>query len=241
MTDRRFFVDVMSDIVDSMRSTGNITSFSEVSGTYTINSVNELKNGESIVINSVNYRVSSVTSSSFVISGSTGLDFLGESWKALAPYYDYGHYLEIASRVDIKSRNSGDGKFRLFPMIILITDIKETHDEIPEILYSIDPPNIFIVDYTKPTYTAQERTELTFKPILYPLYELLVEKMVESKAISVPNNRFKNDIIMRYGWGNETVYRNDALIFNEHLDAIQFIPDNIRVYKPVINPNCLSI
>lgn len=241
MTDRRFFVDVFDEIVDSMRATGTITNSSEVSGTYTLTSVNSFNALESVKINNVDYLIISATPTQFVIEASTGIDFTGESWKALAPYYIYGHYREIAARLNLKSQGAID-KFRIWPLIVLILDLKEAHDEDYNYDYSITDVSIFIVIPTiDKTATSPERKESIFKPTLYPLYWDLIDKIKEAKDVSVPTGLFRHDKFDRYGWGNETVYGNNGLIFNEFLDAIQINTSDIKVYKNTINPVCSGI
>jgi hypothetical protein len=241
MTDRRYFVDVFSDIVDAMRATGTITGSNEVSGTYTLISDNSFNAYESVKINDVDYLITSATSTQFIIQAVTGLDFTGESWQALAPYYIYGHYLEITNRLDLKSRRAVD-KFRIWPLIVLILDLKEKHDESVNYIYSLDSISLYIVTPTPDkTATSPTRKETVFEPILYPLYWDLIEKIKESKAVSTPKNLLEHEKYDRYGWGNETAYGNEGLVFNEFLDAIQINTSDIKVYRNTINPGCTGI
>lgn len=240
MTDRRIFVNVFEDIVDAMRATGIITASSEVSGIYTLTSANEFAALESVNINDVNYLIISATATNFVIEAATGLDFTGNTWKALAPYSDYGHYREIANRLNLKTRSDVD-KFRIWPLIVLIMDLNEVHDENYNYDYSIGATSFYIVKpTTDKTATSPQRSESIFVPTLYPLYYSFIEKIKESKNISTPQNLFQHEKIDRYGWGNETAYGNDGLIFNQFLDAIQINTSDIRVYKNTINPECTN-
>jgi hypothetical protein len=241
MTDRRYFVDVFEDIVDAMRASGTITASNEASGTYTLTSDNSFKALESVKINSVDYLITSATSTEFVIEAATGLDFVGETWRALAPYYIYGHYNEIAIRLDLKSKNAVD-KFRLSPLVVLILDLKEKHDESHNYDYSLDGISIYCITLTPDkTATSPTRKITVFEPILYPMYWELIDKIKESRDISTPNNLLPHDKYDRYGWGNSTVYGNDGLIFNKWFDAIQIDTSEIKVYKNTINPNCTGL
>ena len=80
------------------------------------------------------------------------------------PYYMYGHAREIANRLDLKDRLAVE-KFGKFPLIWLVTDLQETAGEFKDVLYELAPFRVFIIDSTKATYTSEERTEKTFKPI----------------------------------------------------------------------------
>lgn len=229
MADSRFFVDIMSDVVDSMRETGVVSSSSEVSGVYTLITNNSFSALDSISILDVNYLITAATLTTITISAATGLDFAGETWKDLAPYYDYGHYMELAARLSRKNTDQVK-KFRKFPLILLVTDLKKSYKS-HDFDYMISPPVILIINKTDKNYTSQERTDNNFKPILLPLYESFIEKMIDSKLISTPNDIFLNDRIDHYGWGNETVYGNTGLIFNRYLDAIEINPTELNIYK----------
>ena len=148
--DRDIFVDVFGDVVDTMRFTGTISDSIEVSGVYTLTSVNSFNARESIVINDVNYLIISATPSEFVIEASTGLDFTGETWKSLAPYYMYGHPREIVNRLNLKNRSAVD-KFRNWPLIYLRTDIEQNHGQYKNILYEIPSFTVYIINPTTST------------------------------------------------------------------------------------------
>jgi len=148
----------------------------------------------------------------------------------LEPYYIYGHPREIASRLSLKDQDAVD-KFRKFPLIALITDLKQSHGQNQAIDYELDPFTVVIVTSTKPTYNSEERTELSFKPILYPIYNLLIQKIIDSKVIATPENLVDHDHEDRYAWGAQSVYGNTGLIFNEYLDAIEITFNNIQVYR----------
>jgi hypothetical protein len=89
-------IDVISDVVDSMRETGPIGADS-FDGTYTtINAANNLAVNEVVLIGSKEYYVISRTDISFKVKGdATG----AVTYKALAPYFAYGHILEIAKEL----------------------------------------------------------------------------------------------------------------------------------------------
>lgn len=228
--DRDIFVDVFGEIVDEIRATGTITNSSEISGVYTITSTNTLSEDEYITILSVDYKVTNVSTSGFTITATTGIDFIGETWQALAPYYMYGHPLEIANRLNLKDRLAVE-KFKKWPLIYLRTDVNQKHGEYKNILYEIDAFTIYIISPTISTYTTPERIENIFIPILYPLYNTLLDKIELSRVIARNNIGISHNHYDRYGWGNETVYGNEGLIFNQYLDAMEIIFNNTQVYK----------
>jgi len=231
-TDTRIFIEVFEDIVESMRSTGTITASSEVTTIYTIVSGNDLSEGDLIEINDINYIAESVTTTQFNITALTGIDFVGEEWKALAPYSMYGHPREIAGRLSLLDKKEIE-KFGKFPLIVLITDLEEDHDtEHQGIGYIVNNPKFVIVTNTNPTYTSPERKENTFKPILLPLYYDFISKIKQSNVIQIDGDMFPHKKYDRYAWGSASVYGNEGLVFNEFLDAVEIDVSAIKLFTP---------
>ena len=236
MADSRFFVDVFGEIVDAMRATGSIIASSEVSGIYTLTSANTFNAFESVKIDSIDYLIVSATTTEFVIETTTGLNFTGETWQALAPYYIYGHPLEIANRLLGKDKGK-EKKWRKYPLIALFQDFTEDHSDNFIIDYTL-PFSIIIAYNTKKTYISEERYTNTFKPILYPLYEDLLTYMTKSPALyENRKDRIEHNKIDRLFWGANGVYGNEGLIFNDNLDAIEVNFDGAEVIKDVMR-NC---
>lgn len=232
--DRRYFVDVFGDIVDSMRDTGTITNSVEASGIYTLTTDNTFVAKNSITILDVDYLIRSATATTIVIKAATGLDFTGETWKDRAPYYMYGHAKEIANRLDLKNQRDID-KFGKFPLIWLMTDLKETSGNNYNYLYTIGNQKVFIVKSTKPEYTSPQRLENSFKPVLQPIHDELIQSILDYKIIATPTSQILKDKYDRYAWGSQSVYGNDKLIFNDWLDAIEIDFNEFSVFKASTN------
>lgn len=230
MADNKYIVDMFDEIVDNSRETGIVSSFSESSGTYTITSSNTLKDGWHVTISSVNYTISNVSSTGFTISGEESLDFTGASWKALEPYYDYGHIVDILQKLTSKDQND-DYKFQKYPLVALLLDISESHEQ--ELNYEYEfPCRILILDTTDKNYTSQERYTNVFKNTLYPIYETLIEKIKRypkfdfRPTMLVPHT--KSD---RVYWGSEGTFGNVGIQFNDYLDGIDLTFEPIKVDK----------
>lgn len=163
-----------------------------------------------------------------------------DSANNLAPYFIYGHPVEIASRLSLKDKSAVD-KFRKFPLIALLTDLKQTFGDNHATQYTVDSVKVLIVTNTKPNYISEQRTTQTFKPILYPIYELLIAKIIEHPAIITESSLLEHEKIDRYAWGSESVYGNDGLIFNNYLDAIELTIKDISVFADVVNCKPMSI
>lgn len=230
MADRKYIVDMFEEVVDSIRQTGNITGSSEVSGVYTIDSANSLIDGWHVVVNDNTYEVANVTETGFEIEANTGIDFTGESWKALEPYYDYGHVLDILAKLTAKDENEVY-KFQKYPLVALILDTEENHDREHYISYSFSP-QVLILEQTDENYTSQDRMTNTYKPVLYPIYEDLIEAVKEYTLFYFqPQNLVPHTKHDRMTWGSASVAGNTSTVLNDYLDGIELNFDNIQVFK----------
>jgi len=137
------------------------------------------------------------------------------------PYYLYGHPLEIVNILSEKSSNN-TLKFEKFPLIVLFQDFPETIT-----LAGRDVSlNLAIITDTRQDYYAADRYTNTFKTILYPLWDLLIEYMKRNSNIDqVTFDYQKTD---RLFWGKHGLYGNDGNIFNDFVDAIEI--ENLKLH-----------
>lgn len=137
-----------------------------------------------------------------------------------APYYDHGHPLDINNKLTQKSK-AGSFKYKKYPLIALIQDFTESHGGSYAYNYTTSP-KILIVDYTKQTYNSQQRYENVFKPVLYPLYNLLLDGILDSLYIDITSiENLVHTKTDRLYWGKVGIQGNDGKIFNDFLDAIE--------------------
>lgn len=146
-----------------------------------------------------------------------------------APYYMFGHRLEISNRLTEMEKNT-EKKNMKYPLIALRLDIPEERSG-GIVQYTL---NLLIVTLTNKTYNAEERLENTFKPILYPIYELFIEKLQESGLFvwQSPLQAPRHTTIDRYYYGKAGEEANIAHLFNDPLDAIEIV--NLKLTK-IIN------
>lgn len=130
-------------------------------------------------------------------------------------YYNYGHPLEIVNDLSEKAQN-GTLREARFPLIALFLDVPES---IPLFGsgHTLDPFTVVLMQDTKPTYTAHERSINVF-PNLNTLYDSLITAMQESSLIQWNGEHQK---ILRYYWGKSGLYGNTGNIFNDYIDAIE--------------------
>ena len=93
------------------------------------------------------------------------------------PYYLHGHPLEILKVLSERDK-SKNWKYRKYPLIILLQDFEETKGANPSWSMQVSP-RVLIVNQTKREFSSIKRYDENFKPILYPIYELLLEAIAE--------------------------------------------------------------
>lgn len=141
-----------------------------------------------------------------------------------APYYMYGHFLEIANRLKEKDQDKVY-KYQKYPLIALRMDIPETHRG-DMVDYSL---NIAIVGFTDKNYNAQERYTNVIKPVLSPIYEALMDELKHHFVWT--NNRYRPEHVKidRPFWGTTNPNWNSKYIFSDPLDAIEI--QNLKITK----------
>jgi hypothetical protein len=151
------------------------------------------------------------------------------------PFYMHGHPLEIINTLAEKDRNDVH-KFNKFPLIALFQDFTETMGESQAVKSEVTDLNLIIAVNTSPEYSSEQRYDNTFRPVLYPLYDLLIEHITKSRYFAntdpglVPHNK-----IDRLYWGRSGLYGNEANVFNDYIDAIEIQNLNLSLR---LGPNC---
>lgn len=150
-----------------------------------------------------------------------------------APFYAYGHKLEVAKALAKKNKVS-----QKYPIVFLVMDFPE--EKARGILTAT--LNIGLITYTKEHYNAQERYTEVFKKHLYRLYDMFFEELFKSGLFFWDG---KDDQIMpehtkidRPFWGtdgeqNQTGQKkNSKYIFNtDPLDCIEIV--NLRLSQAI--------
>ena len=225
-------VDIISEVVDTMRQTNTIASSVETSGNYLITTPNTLKNSEVVNIDGVDYIVNSVTVDSFNINASTGLDFTGKTWKALAPYYGHGHLLEVANT--LTSKKDGIYSYKKYPLIVLIQDYEVNKDTANDAVFGEVSARFAIVNLTKPELKSSERYNENFRTVLFPLYDDFINAINDSlRFVTQGETIVSHTQIERPYWGSHLTESKN--IFNDFLDAIELTGVDLKISS---NINC---
>lgn len=133
-------------------------------------------------------------------------------------YYMYGHPVEIVTRLQ-EVTNSPKSKAKKFPLIVLFTDIEVSRNQ-PVGMFGNARLNLIIATLTVPTYTAPQRLENNFKPILQPIKEQFINQMERHRQFTYPQEITYTET-ERYYWGKAGLYGNTANMFNDYIDCIE--------------------
>lgn len=215
MTD--YYTDKFERVVDLLRYTGTYTAtlFSGTVYTVVSNVITYLAVKDYLTLGTTKVRVLSVVDSkTFTVDIFNGTIDLDGTWKALAPYSDFGTRKTI--NVKLKDKSGNEFKYQKYPLIAL---------RLPASINSVGAvstiqANILIATFTNKQYKPQERMANVFKPILYPLMNRFLEMCKRSGEFMMYNPDHEQIDRMFYGTssGDE---ENIAQIFDDPLDAVE--------------------
>lgn len=230
-------VDIIKDITDAMKPTLDATSVVMARGggveyiSATLSALRKLFVGEKIKL---------TFTEGVYYSYITAIDFdnlkftidLTEDGFAASPTaisvvinYHHGHPLEIINILKSKGQNESYGR-EVFPVICLFQDIPEKHMTGD---FRTAKLNMVIATDTKREFEASERYTYTFKPVLIPLYEKMIDQMICSGDLEITSDAY--DYFEHLFWGKNGLYGNSANIFNDFVDAIEIDNVNIKILK----------
>jgi len=159
---------------------------------------------------------------------------------ANAVNYNYGHPVEIAATLMELSKSELTRDSR-YPLLALITDFSEQKDSAD--YYCKVRLNFILANTTNPTYKSDERTEISFKSVLHPIYEQLIEQLKLSKHFIIEyDQHIPHTKVDRYFWGRNNTYDKavwDNLgvsdkggnIFGDYLDVVEIVGLELKVNK----------
>ncbi len=135
-----------------------------------------------------------------------------------SPFYFYGHPIDINRQMI--DRDMGTTKGKVYPAVALRLPVVE---EIKNglIFYTL---NIAILDQTKKEWDAPTRMTEVIKPVLIPLYELLLDRLKKAGFFWVGDQkRPPHTMYKRPHHGVEETQGNKAYVFAQPLDAIELV------------------
>lgn len=139
--------------------------------------------------------------------------------KITGVHFLHGHPIEIAQTLSDKSKTN-QYKFQKYPLIALLQDFPEAHNEIG--VESESTLHIIICKGTDPNYKSDQRYDKNFRPYLYPIYiEFLHELHKHKKFVTKSAESIQHTKIDRLFWGVSSEHGNVKNIFVDHLDIIE--------------------
>lgn len=103
------------------------------------------------------------------------------------PRFSYGYWLEEQNKLSVKSLNWQNSI--TYPFIFMPVDYDEDFGAEP-IYYSSNDFILYIVGKSKINYKSEERFENVLKAILYPIYQNLMQAMIDSLSFDKEGKRF---------------------------------------------------
>jgi len=100
--------------------------------------------------------------------------------------YMYGPVEEIEANLIAIAKNyglPGGGSKPRYPLIAVFQDFPENREGTGGYYADVTLPIVLIATLTSNTYKAPQRYENSFKPVLYPIYELFLEELARSGSI----------------------------------------------------------
>ncbi len=143
-----------------------------------------------------------------------------------SPYYMHGHPLDIIKTLNEKD-SSPTNKSKKYPLIALFQDFTEEIGRDQRIQSSASL-NLVIAYHTRSDYNSAQRYDNSFRTILYPLYDLFIEKITSSSwFLNASDSLTVHEKIDRLYWGRGEQKGNRAVVFNDLIDAIEI--QNLRL------------
>lgn len=222
-------IETLEAIIDEMRESGVVVGAYDGANT-TFTGANSLKKNDIVSIGGERLRVIEASSTSFKVFG----DYHSEtSYKALAPYFLYGHILEIANVLAEKSDKPLAYKYQNYPVIMLPLDIQSSYKQGETTFNNV---RLIIANRALPENKASDRLTDNFIPVLYPIYEALITKLSRSPLF---DNRMSRPFIThkkydRLFWGTQLNSNSTNNVLRDYLDAVEVTELNLIVK----NQNC---
>lgn len=145
-----------------------------------------------------------------------------------APFFMYGRKSEILQLLTEKDQDD-EYKYKKYPLIILYASQQERHGINHMNEYLISPLVSIVTDSSREFY-QDDRFTNSIKPILYPIYEYLLQEIGNNPAFYQSYAEdIKNQIKV---WdGNPSDSKTIGIAYNDYLDGIDVQFTDLRLFK----------
>jgi len=141
----------------------------------------------------------------------------------------FGPVDEVIMKLSAMSKTPTTNTKR-YPLLVLFTDVAEQRGQDVGTSATITIPSIIIAHVTLQSYTAEQRMEKVFKPVLLPLYEMFLSELEENTTTQVlSRNLIPHTKINRLAWGRTALFtERDA--GTDFIDAIEIQNLQLSLY-----------
>lgn len=138
-----------------------------------------------------------------------------------------GDIVEIIGELKKLSEGGAATKAMRFPMVALLRDFPESKGN--EVGIATEPTiTLLICTRTEPTYNTQKRKEISFKPVLHPIWEELEKQINFAKEFNTSGLGLNYTQIDHYFYGRESIYGKEANIFTDFIDCVEIRNLNLK-------------
>ena len=228
-------VDIIADVVASMKVPFTITHMSPTTGGFiiTVDRDFPLYNlGKYVTFTTVDgsseLLCDAIDGNAIRVQSKAGEYNTPVSVTPTAPMFLHGHPRDIVAQLQELVHNE-----KRFPLIAMFEPFEETVSTDSYVEAKLD---FVICNLTKPDYHSPQRYDFNMRPVLLPLKDLFIEAL---KSYVKPLNYKKQlsfTAINQTYWGKQGLYGSEGNIFNDHIDAIEL--KNVDLL--FTSENCIS-
>ena len=131
-------------------------------------------------------------------------------------HFEYGHPLVVQEALK-KMEGTHAGAALRFPMIAVLEDVP-ARGIAPGL--SVITPRIIVAMLTQKDHTREQRQELVFKPVLWPIVQEFTRQLGRSGVLGTSITS-PGTITERPFWGVEALYGSSGHILDAMLDCIE--------------------
>ena len=134
--------------------------------------------------------------------------------------YLYGPIFEIIDKLAVMSKST-ELSGKKYPFVAIVTDITETKGERADMVSRISLPSVIFACLTDNKMIAEDRYEVSFKPILQPLYEEWMRQLSKCYELSTDDELLtKHTKTDRLWWGKSQLWTARQVAV-DNIDAIE--------------------
>lgn len=147
-----------------------------------------------------------------------------------APYFNFGSHQYIANILDQKDKSPSHYN-KLYPFVGLVLDIEENRKPRLNTYAELNLTIVLATGFNKKAeLTNEQREQVSFKDVLYPLYEDLLVQMYNTNQFTIPEGSSGLDIPHKkydlYYLGHQPENQNQ---WNRFVDAIELKITNLNL------------